>query len=196
MLFRSMQLPVQFFGRASLVLLVILVLVASTLSATPYARKDWHERWSDKDNDCRNLRHELLFYRSLVEPTLSADGCWVVRGLWRDSYTGKLHHKPREMQVDHRVALKEAHISGGWKWERKLQRAFAEDTSNLVITYGRINQEKGAKDFAQWIPTINACQYLRAFVATKEKWRLTLDANEQAALVALQEAESCKISFT
>ena len=84
----------------------------AALADPPYRRRQWLPRWSDADGDCMNTRHEILQARSLVPVALDARGCRVASGLWRAFYSGRLVSDPSELEVDHLVALKEAHESG------------------------------------------------------------------------------------
>ena len=170
----------------------VLVLALHPREAVRYKRDLYLPRWSDGDGDCQNLRHELLIERSLIEPTLSAKGCRVLYGLWYDPYTGLFHTEARDLDIDHRVALKEAHDSGGHSWTAERRHIFAEDTSNLVITASVVNRPKGAKDPAAWLPELNSCGYLQAWLATKAKYGLAMDGQEQAAIVTTQKAYHCK----
>ena len=75
-----------------------------------YEEKDW-KRWTDADNDGINTRHEVLASESLA--TVVMDGNKVQSGLWVGPYTGLVSHIPKHFHIDHMVALKEAHESGG-----------------------------------------------------------------------------------
>ena len=202
-------------GRTTVVILVILTVILFSfvrfpsekikpvhliiLNPTPvlayptYNREDWHNGWRDPDGNCLDLRHELLKQHNRGKLVLSKDRCRVEGGEWRDPYTGKVYDDPRELEIDHLVSLKEAHISGGYAWSTELRRAFAEDTSNLVVTARTVNREKGSSDPVHWRPRINSCEYLQAWLTIKEKWELNLDSAEQALFAEVREAKNCEI---
>ena len=141
-------------------------------------------------SSCRNVRHEVLFEESLVEPELSADGCVVVSGAWFDPYEGRQYVAPGVLEVDHVVPLAEAWESGAWAWPESWRIAFANDLSEpwtLMAVGAAINQSKGAGDPAQWLPPVSAfrCDYARIWVAIKLRWQLAVDPDELDVLEAI-----------
>ena len=96
--------------------------------------------------------------------------------------------------VDHIVALDEAHESGGWAWASTDKRAFSQDPSNHVASRACVNQSKGGDDIAEWSDTDIAgssacgggykvtpagrCFFASATVEVKSKWGLTVDQAE------------------
>ena len=60
----------------------------------------------------------------------------------------------RQQHIDYIVPLKELHISDGDLWNREQRRTFANDPESLRVVSVRENREKGAKDPAQWLPTL------------------------------------------
>ncbi len=212
---RARQNPSQLSGRTTFVVLIILTAILFsfvrfqtekikpvhlfTLHPIPvlaypsYNRKDWHNGWKDPDGNCLDLRHELLKRYNRGKLVLSNNGCRVKSGEWRDYYTGEVYYDPQELEIDHRVALKEAHISGGYAWSTELRYAFSKDESNLVVTARAVNREKGSSDPVNWLPAINLCRYLQAWLATKEKWELNLDSAEQAFFAKTREKQDCEI---
>lgn len=153
-------------------------------AASVYDRKEWHSRWSDADGDCQNTRHEVLVEESQVPVTLSPDGCRVIAGRWLDPYSGKIFTDPRNLDIDHLVPLKEAHISGGSAWSKEKKRRFANDLSSpdtLIAVSRRENRSKGARDPARWLPCDSSyhCEYVRAWKEVKARWGLGSDAAEK-----------------
>jgi hypothetical protein len=151
-----------------------------------YDRGAW-PHWIDADGDCQNTRHELLIAESREPVSYKARRpCKVRRGLWLDAYTGELVANPDKLDVDHVVPLAEAHRSGGFAWPESKRRAFANDMSGLVLTRRALNQSKGDKDPAHWMPPKPElrCGYARRWVDIKQRWGLERDALEDAALAA------------
>jgi hypothetical protein len=158
-------------------------------AAPGYDRSAW-PHWIDADRDCQNTRHELLIAESQVAVTFKARRpCKVIRGLWRDAYTGELIESPDKLDVDHVVPLAEAHRSGGSAWPESKRRAFANDMAGLVLTRRALNQSKGDQDPAHWLPPRPElrCDYARRWTAIKNRWGLQRDALEDAAL-----ADACR----
>lgn len=116
---------------------------------TPYNRKDY-KHWSDFDGDGFDTRAEILIDRSLCR--VSLDSKRVVTGCWLDAYSGAMLYFADDVQIDHVVALKEAHEAGAVFFSPKKKEQFANDMENLVITFGRINQEKSAHPPHEWFP--------------------------------------------
>ncbi|HSK38417.1 MAG TPA: DUF1524 domain-containing protein [Arenibaculum sp.] len=153
--------------------------------ASGYERDDW-PHWGDADGNCLNTREEVLVAESLVPATLTRDGCGVRQGRWRDPYTGREHTDPRDVDIDHVVALQEAHQSGGWAWDRDRRTAFANDLSDprsLTVSASGVNREKGARGPEDWLPPEPAlrCRFVADWIAVKARWDLAMDAAEHAA---------------
>ena len=87
---------------------------------------------------------------------------------------------------DHLVPVEEAHSSGGWRWTAEQREGFYYDTGNLWIMPNHENREKSDKDPAGWLPEPGPvrCEYLHHWVATKDKYGLTADRAERAAIRA------------
>jgi Protein of unknown function (DUF1524) len=150
-----------------------------------YERERW-PHWTDADGDCQNTRHELLIALSLAPVTFKARRpCQVRRGRWRDAYTGEIVANADKLDVDHVVPLAEAYRSGGFRWPDDKRRAFANDLSGLVLTRRALNRAKADQDPATWLPPNPAlhCDYVRLWIAIKQRWALETDAHEREALL-------------
>jgi len=150
--------------------------------AVPYDRS-LYDHWIDADGDCQDTRTEVLIARSEIPVQLSADGCHVVVGRWRDGYSGTVLTHPKEVDIDHRVPLAEAHRSGADKWTAAERRRFAnaiQDADSLVITSASTNRSKADGDPASWLPlgSGRTCNYIAAWIRTKQRWNLTMDPIE------------------
>lgn len=98
-------------------------------------------------------------------------------------YTGEAFSSRRESDIDHIVAISEAHDSGACAWKRKRRRAFARDLDNLTLASPELNRHrKKAKDFAEWQPERNKCWMAETVIAVKRKYGLSVDRAEQQAL--------------
>ncbi len=102
--------------------------------------------------------------------------------------------------VDHVVALHEAHESGGWDWPASAKRQFSQDPDNHVASRACVNQSKGADDIFEWssadiasssacgggytVTAAGRCFLAVTTVAVKSEWGLAVDRAEADALGA------------
>ena len=87
----------------------------------------------------------------------------------------------RSTDVEHIVALSEAHDSG-LPPDRML--AFSGDPLNLTVAAPRENRNiKSDKDAAEYLPPRNRCWFAGRVLDVKARWGLTVDADEAAALI-------------
>ncbi len=99
--------------------------------------------------------------------------------------------------VDHVVALLEAHESGGWAWSGSEKQRFSQDPINHVASRACVNQSKGGDDIFEWSDTDIAsssacggyrvtaagrCLLAQVTVAVKSAWNLAVDQSEADAL--------------
>jgi hypothetical protein len=94
------------------------------------------------------------------------------------------------------VPLAEAWDSGASTWTPQRREAYANDQGaeeSLVAVTDNVNQAKGDKDPAEWMPPAADvhCRYLAEWVGTKLRWGLTADDAEAAAL--RQQAAGCPL---
>lgn len=159
-------------------LTTILLLISSTTLADSYDRKDYMTSWIDEDKDCLSTRDEVLVRDSLIEPTI--ESCKVTSGLWVCPYTGTIHRTPANLDIEHVVALEEAHDSGASQWSNDKRQKFANDMDNLIAVLNTSNRSKGSRDIGEWIPPNLA--YLDTYIATwnavKAKYSLSSDTKE------------------
>ena len=141
------------------------IAVAPIPSRIPeYNRSQW-KHWADEDGDCQDARQEVLIAESLVEVTFeSVKMCRVETGRWYGAFTGTYVELPRDLDVDHLVPLKNAHLSGGWGWgpSRKAEYAnYLDDPDHLIAVTARANRSKGAKGPEEWRPPDEGywCEY-------------------------------------
>ena len=148
-----------------------------------YNRADWNH-WSDLDSDCQDSRIETLVSHSLI-PVLfqGGDQCKkVISGKWYGAYTGRFFTEAEKLDIDHRIALQEAHKMGAANWTKEQKRQFANDPINLIPVYLSANRSKGSKFAYQWMPTNKAywCKYIVMREIVVEKYNLTAPEKEIA----------------
>jgi hypothetical protein len=157
-----------------------------------YIRDDWmrHGQWIDADHDCQTTRHEVLIAESTTAVTLNPQGCTIIVRTWQDPYSGETFTDPGDLDTDHMVPLAHAHLSGGWAWERERREAYANDLAHaehLLAVKLQLNRQKGDKSPDEWKPPRQACrcEYATAWLAVKQRWHLTLTADEASAIAEM-----------
>lgn len=140
--------------------------------------------WLDLDDDCIDTRHEVLIEERDGPVLMTDDGCAVVEGEWYDPFTDQTFTSPRDLQVDHVVALADAWYSGAWRWSAERREAFANDPANLNAIDGEENQRKSAWGPADYAPANedHRCAYLEQYARVKVKWGLAVTQRDFAAL--------------
>ncbi len=143
------------------------ITVAPENRCAPYDPKEWRY-------DSLELKDALIEAR---------------RGEIRSYYTGETFTSPDEVDLDHLVALSEAHDSGACAWSSQKKKDFANDINNHQLARPRLNrEEKQGKDWAEWQPppkSLNLsywCSPAIWIVDTKWRYALTVDQAEYDAL--------------
>ncbi len=84
------------------------------------------------------------------------------------------------------VPLAEAWRSGASGWTNAQRQSFANDLTRpqLIAVTDNVNQAKGDKDPAKWMPPSSSykCTYVRAWVHVKKYYNLSVDSAEKSAL--------------
>lgn len=151
--------------------------------------RDLFEHWVDADGDCQDTREEVL----LVESEVPISGCPVTTGEWFSWYDGETWTQASDVDIDHMVPLKEAWDSGARAWDDDTRELYANDLGDprsLVGVTDNVNQSKGERDVAEWLPDLRVCQYVRHWTVVKLRWGLAVDAAERTALLDL--ARGCR----
>ena len=105
-------------------------------------------------------------------------------------YTGRIFPSIRDTpgskgtQVEHIVALGEAHRSGACFFNAERKHEFAKDIDNLTLAGPKVNNAKSDLDAAGWMDVIapNRCWFASTVVHVKSKWGLSVDPKEKAVL--------------
>lgn len=105
-------------------------------------------------------------------------------------YDGLTFTDPGDLDIDHVVALAEAWDSGASNWTPARRRDFANDLGvwwSLIAVSASSNRVKSDQDPADWLPPAvsDECPFLGAWLATKARWDLTMDAREARAIEVL-----------
>ena len=185
----SLAAPAQATTATARNLLGMVPSAAESGSAT-YSR-DLFRHWTDPDGDCQDTRAEVLIAESQVAPAFTTTRrCTVATGRWYSPYDGATWTLAGDVDIDHRVALKEAWESGARTWTAADRQRFANDLAfgqTLLAITDNVNSSKQDSDPAQWMPPMaaNHCNYAIAWVQVKYRWRLPIDAAERTRLTSV-----------
>ncbi|GHH33863.1 HNH endonuclease family protein [Streptomyces candidus] len=145
--------------------------------------RDKFPHWSTQSGACNTREFVLKRDGRNVEQDTS---CAAVRGSWYSEYDGATWTAASDVDIDHMVPLAEAWRSGARNWTTADRQAFANDLNRpqLIAVTDNVNQAKGDKDPAEWLPprTAYTCTYVRMWVHVKHHWKLSVDQAEKTAL--------------
>ncbi len=115
-------------------------------------------------------------------------------------YTGECFSSKQETEIEHIVALSEAHDSGLCEPIpniMQIRRDFASDPLNLTLASPALNgSDKRHYDGAEWMPPMNKCWFAQRIVEVRQKYGLTIDRPEAEALERILSAcSSVEIEF-
>ncbi len=163
-------------------------LTVATEVRTGYDR-DLFPLWIDADHDGCNTRYEVLIAEATTTPSVGS-GCTLTGGRWYSYYNNTSYTLPSDLDIDHMVPLAEAWDSGARSWTTTKRQSYANDLTDsrtLVAVKDSVNQSKGDRDPAEWMPTYSGatCRYVQEWVAVKKRWALTVDSAEKSALTSL-----------
>ena len=103
-------------------------------------------------------------------------------------YDGTRFDSLRESDIEHIVAVSEAHDSGLCAASAAVRRRFASDLDNLTLAAPELNRyQKRDHDAAEWLPARNRCWFAATIVAVRREYGLTIDRREADALDAVLE---------
>ncbi|MGW2028402.1 HNH endonuclease family protein [Streptomyces decoyicus] len=175
-------------------------LKVSRESRAGYERDRFH-LWTDADHDHCDTRKEVLLAEAVKKPR-QGKSCRLTGGEWHSYYDDRTVTDARKLDIDHVVPLAEAWDSGASKWSAERREQYANDLGgdrSLVAVSLGPNRTKGDRDPAEWMPPAKdaTCTYATDWVATKLRWKLTVDPSETKALRTI--AAGCpdsKVNFT
>lgn len=161
---------------------------------TGYSREQFGPAWADVDHTGCDQRNETLA-RGMTNLTFKpgTHDCVVLTGTLADPYTGTTIDFRRgedtssAVQIDHRVPLANAWVTGAQQWDAGKREQFANDPLNLIAVDGPTNASKGDGDAATWLPPNKAyrCDYVAAQVDVKAKYRLWVTQAEHDAIARI-----------
>ena len=134
---------------------------------------------------------------SLVPVTYKTDRqCRVETSRWFGALTSVYVEDPSDLDIDHLVPLKNAHLSGAWRWDAEMREEYAnylEEENHLIAVTAGANRSKGARGPEEWGPPEQSyfCQYATDWTEVKARWGLTMTRKElRAVLEMLDTCES------
>ncbi|WP_328317244.1 HNH endonuclease family protein [Streptomyces sp. NBC_00388] len=156
--------------------------VAAEGSSSGYSR-DKFPHWITQSGACDT--REVVLKRDGTNVVQSST-CAATSGSWYSEYDGATWTASSDVDIDHMVPLAEAWRSGASSWTTAQRQAYANDLTRpqLIAVTDNVNQSKGDKDPATWLPPRAAykCTYVRAWVEVKHYYKLTVDSAEKTAL--------------
>ena len=164
-------------------LLMVLVVAACGEEGSSSERGDVGEKWRGvfvaPEERCAPYDRRDYAYDSRV---LEAELVKKLGGLYAP-YTGRCFRDPRETDVEHIVALSEAHDSGMCGRPKAEKARFASDLLNLAPASPEVNRgKKRHYDAAEWLPERNQCWFAARVLEVRRKYALTIDEAEAEAL--------------
>ena len=122
------------------------------------------------ENRCSEYDLDDYSYSQSVE-----DAIIERRGLY-GHYENRMFTSKDSTDIEHIVAISEAHDSGLCAASKEIRKAFASDLMNLALASPELNrQEKSGKDAGEWMP-----RYHRKWFAMAEKINKQLDESTGA----------------
>ncbi|MFD1828318.1 MULTISPECIES: HNH endonuclease family protein [Streptomyces] len=151
-------------------------------SSDGYSR-DKFPHWSGQGGTC-NTREVVL--KRDGSNVVQDGSCAATSGSWYSPYDGATWYAASDVDIDHVVPLAEAWRSGASSWTTARREALANDLSiaQLIAVTDNVNQAKGDKDPAEWMPPRSAyhCTYARMWVWVKHQYGLSVDSAEKSRL--------------
>ncbi len=142
----------------------------------------WRGLVVSPENRCAPYSRRDYPYPPSVEATIVAEMDGQVYG----PYTGRYFKSAKQTDIEHIVAVSEAHDSGLCRADGSTRRRFASDTLNLTLAAPGVNRcgraGKCHHDAGEWLPPMNRCWFAGRIVAVKRKYGLTVDVREAEAL--------------
>ena len=156
-----------------------LVLIGSVRETA--AQRLWNGVVVAQEDRCAPYDRDTYPYPQSVEDALIDELGGIL-----SPYTCERFASKGDTDIEHIVALSEAHDSGLCAADQETRRQFARDPLNLTLASPTVNRyQKGVKDVAEWIPDRNACWFAARVVAIRTKYGLTIDPREAEAIESI-----------
>ena len=154
-------------------LITLLLLLATSLYA-----ETWMGLRVRPESRCSAYDRERDYpYSQSLEPQVAKR----IGGI-RCRYTGQRYQSFGDTEIEHVVALSEAHDSGLCAANAPTKRLFANDLLNLTLAAPHVNRQKSGKDAGEWLPKLNPHEFAKTVILVKLKYGLSIDRREKIAL--------------
>ncbi len=165
---------------------LVLCLGIPTIQAVE--RGSWPLGWTDADGDCQDTEVEVLVRDAAgLLQWGDPEACTIATGTWR-SLAIDLALPLDNILVIPLVMPDVAERDGAKKWDTERKRAFINDPDNLIILDVGAAQKRGDKGPADWQPHRKFhCLYATRWQQVKQRYQLTTDEREDAALAGMLE---------
>lgn len=172
------------------------------LKIPKYRRLEQFGRWINdpEDGTCYNTRALVLIRDSDKEVSFADNNrCNVLTGSWHDDYTGSSFSKREDIQIDHLVALKNAYVSGAYRWgfkARCLYSNFLGYDFHLKSVNATQNMKKSDKSPEKYMPPNPeyTCAYLKNWLSVKFLWGLRMTTAEASFIYTALRDSKCNIA--
>ncbi|MFI6348781.1 HNH endonuclease family protein [Streptomyces sp. NPDC050560] len=145
--------------------------------------RDKFPHWITQSGSCDT--RETVLKRDGTDVATDSS-CSATSGSWYSEYDGETWTASSDVDIDHIVPLAEAWTSGASSWTTDQRQSFANDLTRpqLIAVTDNVNQSKGDRDPAEWLPPSSSyhCMYARMWVQVKHYYDLTVDSAEKSAL--------------
>ena len=130
--------------------------------------------------ECRCTPYDRDYYP--YPQSIEAQIAERLGGMW-SPYDGTRFVGLWQSDIEHVIAVSEAHDSGLCASSADVRRRFARDLDNLTLATPHLNRyRKRDHDAAEWLPEHNRCWFAAAIVAVRREYGLTIDRREATAL--------------
>ena len=161
---------------------LVLASAALLCAAAPATADTWRGLTVAPENRCSPYNRNDYPYSQSIERVIVEH----LGGRNYGPYTGRHFPSTRDTDIEHIVAVSEAHDSGLCRADRATRARFSQDILNLTLAAPEINRcgagGKCAFDAAQWLPDRNRCWFAARVVTVRKKYDLTIDPREAVAL--------------
>jgi hypothetical protein len=170
------------------------------VSVDKYKREFHFGRWIKPTENCYNTRALVLMRDSQKKVSFMPDDkCSVQKGKWIDDFTGNTFTDRTEIQIDHTVPLKNAYISGAYKWSyraRCLYSNYLGSNYHLKSVNATENMRKGDRTPENYMPpnTDISCNYIKEWLAIKFLWGLKMTVSEANSIRKIIKNHQCNLA--
>ena len=163
------------------------------LTAARAGGETWMGLEVASEDRCSPYDRDDYSYSQSLEPRILER----MGGSIRCRYTGEEFDSLKGTDIEHVVAISEAHDSGLCAADATTRRDFSGDLDNLTLAAPRVNRhEKGGKDAGEWMPQTNRRWFAETVILVKKKYGLSIDSRERDSLAVVLGGRTQTITFS